>query len=74
MHEGYNLKDSGSQLYLKEPGEDVKFKDRDVVVTGEVHCRLESHCLHALLKAVNSPKVFLKDAPLNNASARQQVL
>jgi hypothetical protein len=33
--------------YLEEPGEDVKLKDRDVVVAGEVDGRLESHGFQA---------------------------
>ena len=60
-----------SPLNLKESGEEVKLKDGDVIVTGEVHCRLQSHSLHALLKAVDSPQVLLKGAPLHDASTRE---
>lgn len=31
--------------YLKQPGEDVKLKDRDVVIASEVYGGLEGHGL-----------------------------
>lgn len=49
--------------HLEKPGEDVKLKDRDVVVAGEVDGGLESHGLQAQADGVKLMEGLTKCPP-----------
>lgn len=53
--------------YLKQSGEDVKLKDRNMIITSEVNCWFQSHGLHSLFKIVSIFQMLLKQTPLNYA-------
>ena len=51
--------------YLKQSGEDIKLKHRDVVVTCEIYGWLQSHGLHPFLKCMYSLQLLLESIPLH---------
>lgn len=62
-HHDISIKRSNYQPYLEKPGEDVKLKDRDVVVAGKVDGGLESHGLQARADRVKLVESLTKCPP-----------
>ncbi len=55
--------------YLEEPGEDVKLKDRDVVVAGEVYGGLKGHGLQSRADGMKLMERLSEHLPRHNGPA-----
>lgn len=53
--------------YLEQPGEDVKLKDRNIVVAGEIYGGLEGHGLQSRADGVKFVKRLTKRLPRHNS-------
>lgn len=58
--------------YLEEPGEDVKLKDRDVVIAGEVDGGLQGHGFQTWADRVKLVESLAKGPPWHYGPAREE--